>query len=139
MPRAIDGDDHRHRQPRSAGRRSGARELARRVLDRADRRAAASRWSLTMAFFSVKTDRFLQAQNLSLVLQQVMVVGVLAIGQTLDDPDGRASISRCGTVMALGQIVMTKLAVDNGVPADPGDPARDPDLRRLRDAERRRS
>ena len=36
-----------------------------------------------MAFFSLKSDRFLQAQNLSLVLQQVMVVGVLAIGQTL--------------------------------------------------------
>ena len=30
---------------------------------------------LTMAFFSVKSDNFLQAQNLSLVLQQVMVVG----------------------------------------------------------------
>jgi len=37
---------------------------------------------LTMAFFSLKSDRFLQAQNLSLVMQQVMVVGVLAIGQT---------------------------------------------------------
>ena len=36
-----------------------------------------------MAFFSFKSDRFLEAQNLSLVLQQVMVVGVLAIGQTL--------------------------------------------------------
>ena len=38
---------------------------------------------LAMAFFSLKSDRFLDAQNLSLVLQQVMVVGVLAIGQTL--------------------------------------------------------
>ncbi len=37
---------------------------------------------LAMAFFSVKSDNFLQGQNLSLVLQQVMVVGVLAIGQT---------------------------------------------------------
>ncbi|HEY8236511.1 MAG TPA: hypothetical protein VIF85_07730, partial [Gaiellaceae bacterium] len=33
---------------------------------------------LTMAFFSLKSDRFLQGPNLSLVLQQVMVVGVLA-------------------------------------------------------------
>src|SRR3954449_4296252 len=70
---------------------------------------------LTMAFFSLKTDRFLQAQNLSLVLQQVMVVGVLAIGQTLVILTAGIDLS-CGTVMALGQIVMTKLAVANGAP-----------------------
>jgi fructose transport system permease protein len=34
-------------------------------------------------FFATQSDRFLTGQNLSLVLQQVMVVGVLAIGQTL--------------------------------------------------------
>src|SRR6266516_5582642 len=73
---------------------------------------------LTMAFFSVKSDRFLQTQNLSLVLQQVMVVGVLAIGQTLVILTAGIDLS-CGTVMALGQIVMTKLAVANGVPAIP--------------------
>jgi fructose transport system permease protein len=73
---------------------------------------------LTMAFFSLKTDRFLQAQNLSLILQQVMVVGVLAIGQTLVILTAGIDLS-CGTVMALGQIVMTKLAVANGVPALP--------------------
>jgi fructose transport system permease protein len=69
---------------------------------------------LTMAFFSVKSDNFLQAQNLSLVLQQVMVVGVLAIGQTLVILTAGIDLS-CGTVMAFGQIVMTKLAVENGV------------------------
>jgi fructose transport system permease protein len=73
---------------------------------------------LTMAFFSLKTDRFLQTQNLSLVLQQVMVVGVLAIGQTLVILTAGIDLS-CGTVMALGQIVMTKLAIANGVPAIP--------------------
>jgi fructose transport system permease protein len=73
---------------------------------------------LTMAFFSLKTDRFLQVQNLSLVLQQVMVVGVLAIGETLVILTAGIDLS-CGTVMALGQIVMTKLAVANGVPAIP--------------------
>jgi fructose transport system permease protein len=73
---------------------------------------------LVMAFFTFKTDRFLQAQNLSLVLQQVMVVGVLAIGQTLVILTAGIDLS-CGTVMALGQIVMTKLAVANGVPALP--------------------
>jgi len=69
---------------------------------------------LTMAFFSLKSDRFLQTQNLSLVLQQVMVVGVLAIGQTLVILTAGIDLS-CGTVMALGQIVMTKLAVASGV------------------------
>jgi fructose transport system permease protein len=69
---------------------------------------------LVVAFFSFKSDRFLQAQNLSLVLQQVMVVGVLAIGQTLVILTAGIDLS-CGTVMALGQIVMTKLAVANGV------------------------
>ena len=73
---------------------------------------------LTMVFFSWKSDRFFQAQNLSLVLQQVMVVGVLAIGQTLIILTAGIDLS-VGTVMALGQIVMTKLAVANGVPAIP--------------------
>jgi fructose transport system permease protein len=67
-----------------------------------------------MAFFTVKSDNFLQGQNLSLVLQQVMVVGVLAIGQTFVILTAGIDLS-CGTVMAFGQIVMTKLAVANGM------------------------
>jgi fructose transport system permease protein len=69
---------------------------------------------LAMAFFALKSDRFLQGQNLSLVLQQVMVVGVLAIGQTLVILTAGIDLS-CGTVMAFGQIVMTKLAIANGM------------------------
>jgi fructose transport system permease protein len=69
---------------------------------------------LAMAFFSYKSENFLQGQNLSLVLQQVMVVGVLAIGQTFVILTAGIDLS-CGTVMAFGQIVMTKLAVVNGV------------------------
>jgi fructose transport system permease protein len=68
---------------------------------------------LTMAFFSLKSDRFLQGPNLSLVLQQVMVVGVLAIGQTLIILTAGIDLS-VGTVMAFGQIVMTKFAIDQG-------------------------
>jgi fructose transport system permease protein len=71
-----------------------------------------------MAFFSIKSDQFLQGQNLSLVLQQVMVVGVLAIGQTLVILTAGIDLS-CGLVMAFGTIVMTKLAVSSGVPAIP--------------------
>jgi fructose transport system permease protein len=63
------------------------------------------------AFFASQTDRFLTGQNLSLILQQVMVVGVMAIGQTLIILTAGIDLS-CGMVMALGSIVMTKLAVD---------------------------
>jgi fructose transport system permease protein len=73
---------------------------------------------LTILFFSLKTDRFLQAQNFSLILQQVMVVGVLAIGQTLVILTAGIDLS-CAAVMAIGQIVMTKLVIANGVPAIP--------------------
>jgi fructose transport system permease protein len=69
---------------------------------------------LAMAFFSVRSENFLEGQNLSLVLQQVMVVGVLAIGQTFVILTAGIDLS-CGTVMAFGQIVMTKLAVVNGI------------------------
>src|SRR4029450_12189729 len=71
-----------------------------------------------MLFFSLKSDRFLEAQNLSLVLQQVMVVGVLAIGQTLVILTAGIDLS-CGTVMAFGSIVVTKLGGASGVPAVP--------------------
>jgi fructose transport system permease protein len=73
---------------------------------------------LTMAFFTLKTDRFLQAENFSLIMQQVMVVGVLAIGETLVILTAGIDLS-CATVMAFGQIIMTKLAVANGVPPIP--------------------
>jgi fructose transport system permease protein len=66
------------------------------------------------AFFASQTDRFLTGQNLSLILQQVMVVGVVAIGQTLVILTAGIDLS-CGLVMALGSIVMTKFAVDLGL------------------------
>src|SRR3981189_33834 len=71
-----------------------------------------------MLFFSLKSDQFLQGPNLSLVLQQVIEVGVLAIGQTLIILTAGIDLS-CGAVMALGMIVMTKLAAIRGGPAIP--------------------
>jgi fructose transport system permease protein len=67
------------------------------------------------AFFSVTTDRFFSGENLSLILQQVMVVGVIAIGQTLIILTAGIDLS-CGMVMALGSIVMTKFSADLGLP-----------------------
>jgi fructose transport system permease protein len=72
--------------------------------------------ALAMIFFSFQSSQFLQGPNLSLILQQVVEVGVLAIGQTLIILTAGIDLS-CGAVMALGMIVMTKLAVHSGVPA----------------------
>ena len=71
---------------------------------------------LACVFFATQSDRFLSAQNFSLILQQVMVVGVIAIGQTLIILTAGIDLS-CGMVMALGGIVMTKFAADFGLPA----------------------
>ena len=68
----------------------------------------------TCIFFTTQSDRFLTGENLSLVLQQVMVVGVLAIGQTLIMLTAGIDLS-CGMVMALGGMVMTKFAVNYGI------------------------
>ena len=65
-------------------------------------------------FFTIESDRFLTGPNLSLVVQQVMVVGTLAIGQTLVILTAGIDLSN-GTVMALGTIVMTSLAVNAGL------------------------
>ena len=70
---------------------------------------------LACAFFGMRSDRFLTGDNLSIVLQQVMVVGVIAVGQTLIILTAGVDLS-CGMVMALGGIVMTTLAVEHGVP-----------------------
>ncbi len=70
---------------------------------------------IACVFFATQTERFLTGANLSLILQQVMVVGVIAIGQTLIVLTAGIDLS-CGMVMALGGIVMTKFAVELGVP-----------------------
>jgi len=71
---------------------------------------------LACGFFATQSDRFLSVQNFSLILQQVMVVGTIAIGQTLIILTAGIDLS-CGMVMALGGIVMTKLAVGSGMNA----------------------
>ncbi|MBN8494186.1 MAG: ABC transporter permease [Burkholderiales bacterium] len=71
---------------------------------------------IACAFFGLTTERFFSGENFSLILQQVMVVGVIAIGQTLIILTAGIDLS-CGMVMALGSIVMTKVAADLGLPA----------------------
>ncbi|KRB97977.1 ABC transporter permease [Hydrogenophaga sp. Root209] len=71
---------------------------------------------LACTFFATQSDRFLTLQNFSLILQQVMVVGTIAIGQTLIILTAGIDLS-CGMIMALGSIVMTKMASDFGLSA----------------------
>ena len=71
---------------------------------------------IACAIFGMTTDNFFTGANFALILQQVMVVGVIAIGQTLVILTAGIDLS-CGMVMALGSIVMTKFAVELGVPA----------------------
>jgi fructose transport system permease protein len=66
------------------------------------------------AFFTLQSPRFLTGENIALVLQQVMVVGVLAIGQTLIILTAGIDLS-CGMVMSLGGVVMALLATRGGV------------------------
>ncbi|CDG80947.1 ABC transporter permease [Janthinobacterium agaricidamnosum] len=65
-------------------------------------------------FFSFQSDRFMSGQNFSLILQQVMVIGILAIGQTLIILIAGIDLS-CGMAMALGSVIVTKFAVVHGV------------------------
>jgi len=71
---------------------------------------------LSCTFFSFQHENFLTLKNFSLILQQVMVVGTIAIGQTLVILTAGIDLS-CGMVMALGSIVMTKFAANYGLSA----------------------
>src|SRR3954451_21945849 len=70
---------------------------------------------LAIVFFAVTADRFLAPANLSLIVQQVMVVGTLGIAQTLVILTAGIDLS-VGAIMVLSSIVMAKLAADSGLP-----------------------
>lgn len=70
---------------------------------------------LACAFFSLSTDQFLTGGNFSLIIQQVMVVGTLAIGQTLIILTAGIDLS-CGAVMAFGSIVIARMAAEGTLP-----------------------
>jgi fructose transport system permease protein len=70
---------------------------------------------LAVVYFSLTADRFLAPANLSLVVQQVMVVGTLGIAQTLVILTAGIDLS-VGAIMVLSSIVMAKLSADAGLP-----------------------
>jgi fructose transport system permease protein len=70
---------------------------------------------LAVVIFSITANRFLQPANLSLIVQQVMVVGTLGIAQTLVILTAGIDLS-VGAIMVLSSMVMAKLSADQGVP-----------------------
>ena len=68
-----------------------------------------------VAFSLVAGQRFVQPFNLSLVLQQVTIIGLLGIAQTLIILTAGIDLS-VGAIMVLATVVMGRLAVDFGVP-----------------------
>jgi fructose transport system permease protein len=65
--------------------------------------------------FGLVADNFLRPQSLSLLLQQVAVVGALAVGQTVIILTAGIDLS-IGVAMVLASLVMVKLNFDHGVP-----------------------
>ena len=65
--------------------------------------------------FGIFADNFLRPQALSLLVQQVAVVGALAVGQTVIILTAGIDLS-IGMAMVLSSLVMVKLNSDQGVP-----------------------
>jgi fructose transport system permease protein len=65
--------------------------------------------------FGFLNENFATANNLSLITQQVAVVGALAVGQTLIILTAGIDLS-CGAIMVFSQMVMAKTAFDAGIP-----------------------
>lgn len=71
---------------------------------------------LAVIVFGLLNPRFFYANNLSLVTQQVAVVGTLAIAQTLVILTAGIDLS-VGAIMVLASMVMAQTASQNGLPA----------------------
>ena len=70
---------------------------------------------VAIIIFGFLNDRFIRPENLSLITQQVAVVGALAVGQTLIILTAGIDLS-VGAVMVLGSMVMAQTATANGLP-----------------------
>ncbi|WP_375001225.1 ABC transporter permease [Aeromicrobium sp. CTD01-1L150] len=110
-------------QPSTA---NGARDLAEEFLDRSTPlsrvRATLHRYPalspagvliLTVIVFGLINDRFLRPENLSLISQQVAVVGTLAAAQTIIILTAGIDLS-IGAVMVMASMVMAQTASSSG-------------------------
>ncbi|NAZ82610.1 ABC transporter permease [Kineococcus sp. R8] len=67
---------------------------------------------LACVVFSLLTDNFFSVNNFSLILQQSVVVGTLALGQTIIILTGGIDLAN-GAIMVLGTLVIAKIAADS--------------------------
>ncbi|MBL0885197.1 ABC transporter permease [Myceligenerans indicum] len=95
--------------------RRGPLERARGVLHRYPALSPAIVLVLSVIVFGLLNERFLAPANLSLITQQVAVVGTLAVAQTLIILTAGIDLS-VGSVMVLASMVMAQLASSAGVP-----------------------
>jgi fructose transport system permease protein len=70
---------------------------------------------LMVVAFSILTPNFLRPSNLSLIFQQVTIVGTLAIGQTIIILTAGVDLS-VGFIMVLATVTMGKLSAEVGLP-----------------------
>lgn len=70
---------------------------------------------VAIAAFSLTTDTFLTGANTSLVLQQSIVIGTLALGQTLIILTAGIDLAN-GSIAVLGTVVMAEFAFNGGDP-----------------------
>jgi fructose transport system permease protein len=93
--------------------RSTAYTKVRRTLHRYPMISAAIVLGLAVIAFSMFNARFASVENLSLILQQVAVLGLLAAGQTLIVLTAGIDLS-VGVVMIASGLIAAKVAVDSG-------------------------
>ncbi|MFE2040611.1 ABC transporter permease [Streptomyces sp. NPDC059477] len=93
-----------------ASRTSGLRALATHQIS-----GPLAALLLAVVVFSLSTSTFFNSENLSLIAQQSVVVGTLALGQTLIILTSGIDLAT-GAIMVLGSVVIGRLAVD-GNPA----------------------
>lgn len=72
--------------------------------------------AISVVIFWIATSTFMTAANVSLILQQSVVVGMLALGQTMVVLTAGIDLAN-GAIAVLGTVVMGKLVVDSGQPA----------------------
>jgi fructose transport system permease protein len=110
---AVQGEisEHDRQQPT-------AMQRVQRVLHKYPWLAPLAFLGVMLVIFSFGNERFLTPFNASLIVQQVMFVGTLAIGQTIIILTAGVDLS-VGAIAVFVSVVMGKLSADFGVPGVP--------------------
>jgi fructose transport system permease protein len=90
-------------------------ERVQHILHRSPALSPAIVLVLSVIVFGIVANNFLRPQALSLLVQQMAVVGTLAVGQTLIILTAGIDLS-IGMAMVLSSLVMVKMNHDHGVP-----------------------